>query len=153
MGGTHFYEPKDGHQLPHDPFKAIVVPRPIGWISTVDTQGRPNLAPYSFLNAFCENPPVAGFSSSGHNDSQSNAEETGEFVVNLATRRQAKVMNRTSGRAAARGQRVRGCRPARRSVAPRAIALEWPTLPQRWSAGSCSCCPSRISTPSQPPTH
>jgi flavin reductase (DIM6/NTAB) family NADH-FMN oxidoreductase RutF len=95
MGDTHFYEPKDGHQLPHDPFKAIVAPRPIGWISTVDAQGRPNLAPYSFFNAFCENPPVVGFSSSGRKDSQSNAEETGEFV-NLATRRQAKAMNRTS---------------------------------------------------------
>jgi flavin reductase (DIM6/NTAB) family NADH-FMN oxidoreductase RutF len=103
MGDTHFYEPKDGHQLPHDPFKAIVAPRPIGWISTVDAQGRPNLAPYSFFNAFCENPPVVGFSSSGRKDSQSHAEETGEFVVNLATRRQAKAMNRTSGRAAARG--------------------------------------------------
>jgi flavin reductase (DIM6/NTAB) family NADH-FMN oxidoreductase RutF len=96
MGDTHFYEPKDGHQLPHDPFKAIVAPRPIGWISTVDAQGRPNLAPYSFFNAFCEDPPVVGFSSSGRKDSQSNAEETGEFVVNLATRRQAKAMNRTS---------------------------------------------------------
>ena len=96
MADTHFYEPKDGHQLPHDPFKAIVAPRPIGWISTVDTQGRPNLAPYSFFNAFCENPPVVGFSSSGRKDSQTNAEETGEFVVNLATRRQAKAMSRTS---------------------------------------------------------
>jgi flavin reductase (DIM6/NTAB) family NADH-FMN oxidoreductase RutF len=53
MGDTHFYEPKDGHRLPHDPFKAIVAPRPIGWISTVDAEGRPNLAPYSFFNAFC----------------------------------------------------------------------------------------------------
>ena len=96
MGDTHFYEPKDGHRLPHDPFKAIVAPRPIGWISTVDAQGRPNLAPYSFFNAFCESPPIVGFSSSGRKDSQSNAEETGEFVVNLATRRQAEAMNRTS---------------------------------------------------------
>ncbi len=53
MGVTHFYEPKDGHRLPHDPFKAIVAPRPIGWISTVDAEGWPNLAPYSFFNAFC----------------------------------------------------------------------------------------------------
>jgi hypothetical protein len=45
-----FYEPKHGHGLPHDPLKAIVAPRPIGWISTLDTQGRPNLAPYSFFN-------------------------------------------------------------------------------------------------------
>jgi flavin reductase (DIM6/NTAB) family NADH-FMN oxidoreductase RutF len=59
MGDTHFYEPKDGHRLPHDPFKAIVAPRPIGWISTVDAEGRPNLAPYSFFNAFCDSPPAA----------------------------------------------------------------------------------------------
>ena len=96
MGDTHFYEPKDGHRLPHDPFKAIVAPRPIGWISTVDAEGRPNLAPYSFFNAFCDSPPVVGFSSSGRKDSQRNVEETGEFVVNLATRRQAGAMNRTS---------------------------------------------------------
>jgi hypothetical protein len=58
MGDTHFYEPKNGHRLPHDPFKAIVAPRPIGWISTVE--GRPNVAPYSFFNAFCDSP--LGFS-------------------------------------------------------------------------------------------
>ena len=96
MGNTHFYEPKDGHRLPHDPFKAIVAPRPIGWISTIDAEGRPNLAPYSFFNAFCDNPPVVGFSSGGRKNSQRNVEETGEFVVNLATRRQAEAMNRTS---------------------------------------------------------
>jgi flavin reductase (DIM6/NTAB) family NADH-FMN oxidoreductase RutF len=96
MKETHFYEPMDRHRLPHDPFKAIVAPRPIGWISTVDAQGRPNLAPYSFLNAFCENPPVVGFSSGGRKDSQRNVEETAEFVFNLATRRQAEAMNRTS---------------------------------------------------------
>jgi flavin reductase (DIM6/NTAB) family NADH-FMN oxidoreductase RutF len=96
MGDTHFYEPKDGHRLPHDPFKAIVAPRPIGWISTVDAEGRPNVAPYSFFNAFCDSPPVVGFSSGGRKNSQRNVEETGEFVVNLATRRQADAMNRTS---------------------------------------------------------
>lgn len=96
MGDTHFYEPKDGHRLPYDPFKAIVAPRPIGWISTADAEGRPNLAPYSFFNAFCDSPPVVGFSSSGRKNSQRNVEETGEFVVNLATRRQAEAMDRTS---------------------------------------------------------
>lgn len=96
MGDTHFYEPKDGHRLPHDPFKAMVAPRPIGWISTVDAEGRPNLAPYSFFNAFCDSLPVVGFSSGGRKNSQRNVEETGEFVVNLATRRQAEAMNRTS---------------------------------------------------------
>lgn len=92
----HFYEPKNGHGLKHDPFNAIVAPRPIGWISTVDAEGRPNLAPYSFFNAFCDSPPVVGFSSGGRKNSQRNVEETGEFVVNLATRRQAEAMNRTS---------------------------------------------------------
>ena len=96
MSEFHFYEPKDGHRLPHDPFKAIVAPRPIGWISTVDSAGRANLAPYSFFNAFCERPPIIGFSSGGRKDSQRNVEETGEFVFNLATRRQAEAMNRTS---------------------------------------------------------
>jgi flavin reductase (DIM6/NTAB) family NADH-FMN oxidoreductase RutF len=96
MSEFHFYEPKHGHRLPHDPFKAIVAPRPIGWISTVDSGGRVNLAPYSFFNAFCERPPIIGFSSGGRKDSQRNVEETGEFVFNLATRRQAEAMNRTS---------------------------------------------------------
>src|SRR6185312_2406434 len=96
MSDFHFYEPRRGHGLPHDPFKAIVAPRPIGWISSIDSTGRVNLAPYSFFNAFCEAPPIIGFSSGGRKDSQRNAEETGEFVFNLATRRQAEAMNRTS---------------------------------------------------------
>jgi hypothetical protein len=70
MSDFHFYEPKDGHRLPHDPFKAIVAPRPIGWISSVDSGGRVILAPYSFFNAFCESPPIIGFSSSGRKDRQ-----------------------------------------------------------------------------------
>ena len=96
MSDSHFYEPRHGHGLAHDPFKAIVAPRPIGWISTVDAAGRPNLAPYSFFNAFCERPPIVGFSSGGRKDSQRNAEATGEFVVNLATRGQAEALNLTS---------------------------------------------------------
>jgi flavin reductase (DIM6/NTAB) family NADH-FMN oxidoreductase RutF len=95
MSETHFYEPRNGHGLPHDPFKAIVAPRPIGWVSTVDASGRPNLARYSFFNAFCEAPPIVGFSSGGRKDILRNAEATGEFVVNLATRRHAGAMNRT----------------------------------------------------------
>ena len=92
----HFYEPHLGHGLPHDPFKAIVAPRPIGWISTVDGQGRVNLAPYSFFNAFNSNPPIVGFASEGRKDSLRNVEATGEFVCNLATRPLAGVMNRCS---------------------------------------------------------
>jgi flavin reductase (DIM6/NTAB) family NADH-FMN oxidoreductase RutF len=96
VSGSHFYEPKDGHRLPHDPFKAMVAPRPIGWISTVDPKGRVNLAPYSFFNAFCDSPPIIGFSSAGRKDTQRNAEATGEFVFNLATMKHARAMNQTS---------------------------------------------------------
>ena len=95
-GGFHFYETRRGHGLPHDPFKAIVAPRPIGWISTVDPAGIVNLAPYSFFNGFVSNPPVVGFASEGFKDSVRNAAATGEFVCNLATRRHAEQMNLTS---------------------------------------------------------
>jgi len=96
MTEWHFYEPASGHRLPHDPFKAIVAPRPIGWISTVDADGRPNLAPYSFFNAVCDRPPMVMFSSSARKDSQANVEATGEFVVNLATRDLVDAMNLSS---------------------------------------------------------
>ena len=59
----HYYEPANGHGLKHDPFNAIVAPRPIGWISSRDAKGNINLAPYSFFNAFCYKPPIVGFSS------------------------------------------------------------------------------------------
>jgi len=91
-----FYEPKKGHGLPHDPFKAIVAPRPIGWISTVDEQGRHNLAPYSFFNAISSTPPQVVFSSEGMKDSVRNAKATGEFVCNLATQALAEGMNQSS---------------------------------------------------------
>lgn len=91
-----FYEPKNGHGLPHDPFRNIVAPRPIGWISTISEDGHVNLAPYSFFNAFCGAPPIVGFASEGMKDSQTNARATREFVVNLATRRMADAMNMTS---------------------------------------------------------
>ncbi len=81
----YFYETARGHTLPHDPIKAIVAPRPIGWISTVNAEGQPNLAPYSFFNMVCGEPPIVAFSSSGFKHSVANAEKTGEFVVNVAT--------------------------------------------------------------------
>ena len=96
MTDRHFYEPRHGHGLAHDPLNAIVAPRPIGWISTVNTSGAANLAPYSFFNLFSYKPPIIGFSSSGWKDSVANAEATGEFVWNLATRGQAEAMNATS---------------------------------------------------------
>lgn len=91
----HFYEPSRGHGLPHDPFNAIVGPRPIGWISSQDVQGQVNLAPYSFFNAFNYTPPIIGFASLGEKDSLRNIRETGEFAWNLATRPLAEQMNAT----------------------------------------------------------
>jgi flavin reductase (DIM6/NTAB) family NADH-FMN oxidoreductase RutF len=96
MSEFHFYEPSKGHGLPHDPFKAIVAPRPIGWISTRDAEGRVNLAPYSFFNAVCDHPPMVMFSSSGWKDTVSNIKTTGEFVCNFVTRPLAEKMNQTS---------------------------------------------------------
>jgi flavin reductase (DIM6/NTAB) family NADH-FMN oxidoreductase RutF len=92
-----FYEPRLGHGLPHDPFKAIVAPRPIGWISTVDRDGRPNLAPYSFFNAVHSAPPMLMFTSETMKHSAANAIATGEFVFNLSTRPLFEAMNISSG--------------------------------------------------------
>jgi flavin reductase (DIM6/NTAB) family NADH-FMN oxidoreductase RutF len=97
----HFYEPGEGHGLAHDPFRSIVAPRPIGWISTVDLQGRINLAPYSYFNAFSSKPPIVGFACQQLNpmavkDTLRNARETGEFVFNLVTAALAQAMNLTS---------------------------------------------------------
>ena len=91
----HFYEPRNGHGLPHDPFNAIVGPRPIGWISTRSSAGVLNLAPYSFFNGFNYTPPIIGFSSVGYKDSLRNIEQTGEFGWNLVTRPLAEAMNQT----------------------------------------------------------
>ena len=87
---------RDRAKLPRDPFKAIVAPRPIGWISTRALDGRVNLAPYSFFNGFSSLPPIVGFSSEGWKDSASFAKESGEFVANLATLDLRGPMNETS---------------------------------------------------------
>jgi flavin reductase (DIM6/NTAB) family NADH-FMN oxidoreductase RutF len=91
----HSYQPKFGHGLKHDPFNAIVGPRPIGWISTQSSAGTLNLAPYSFFNAFNYTPPIIGFASIGYKDTLRNIEETGEFVWNMVTRPLAQAMNQT----------------------------------------------------------
>ncbi len=91
----HSYQPRQGHGLPHDPFNAIVGPRPIGWISTQNAAGALNLAPYSFFNAFNYVPPIVGFASIGAKDTLANVQATGEFVWNLATRDLAEAMNQT----------------------------------------------------------
>ncbi len=93
----YFYEPSKGHGLPHNPFKAIVAPRPIGWISSIDLQGLVNLAPYSFFNAFAETPPVIGFCTSHvRKDSVNNIDATGEFVANFCGAELAQEMNISS---------------------------------------------------------
>ncbi len=91
-----FYEPSKGHGLPHDPFKAIVAPRPIGWISTRNRAGDVNLAPYSFFNALAGRPPMVMFSSESEKDSLAFAQDSGEFVVNLVGRELAEKMNLTA---------------------------------------------------------
>ena len=92
-----FYDAlKNAHGLAHDPFKALVAPRPIGWISTLSSDGVVNLAPYSFFNAVATNPHYVMFSSAGRKDSQRNAEETGEFVCSLATYDLKDHVNRTA---------------------------------------------------------
>jgi flavin reductase (DIM6/NTAB) family NADH-FMN oxidoreductase RutF len=93
-----FYEPsKRNHGLSHDPFKAIVAPRPIGWISSMSAKGEINLAPYSFFNGISSDPPMVMFASEGRKDSITFVEETKEFVCNLATWELREQMNATSG--------------------------------------------------------
>ncbi|MBE7417185.1 MAG: flavin reductase family protein [Ideonella sp.] len=84
------------HGLKHDPFKALVAPRPIGWIGSLDAQGRANLAPYSFFNAVGDRPPMVMFSSGGHKDSLRNIAATGEFTCSLATWALRDAMNLSS---------------------------------------------------------
>jgi flavin reductase (DIM6/NTAB) family NADH-FMN oxidoreductase RutF len=93
-----FYEPdeRDKALLPHDPFKAVIAPRPIGWVSTLSADGAVNLAPYSFFNAVCGAPPMIAFSSEGMKDSVTFASQTREFVWNMPTWELREQMNETS---------------------------------------------------------
>jgi len=104
-GFSMFYEPKDGHGLPRSPFQACVVPRPIGWISTIDRDGRPNLAPFSYYNAALTSPPMVMFTNSAHPEAKSgrpakdtlvNIENTREFVANMVTYDLRDAMNASS---------------------------------------------------------
>jgi flavin reductase (DIM6/NTAB) family NADH-FMN oxidoreductase RutF len=99
-----FYRPADGHGLPHNPFNAVVTPRPIGWISTRGAGGSENLAPYSFFNAVAYVPPQVMFSSTSAKDdrgdtkdSVANIRDTGVFCVNIVEYAARDAMNRTSG--------------------------------------------------------
>ncbi|HPE26229.1 flavin reductase family protein [Albidovulum sp.] len=91
-----FYRPENGHGLPHNPFNAIVTPRPIGWISTRGAAGD-NLAPYSFFNGVAYTPPQVVFSSTEEKDSLRNLRETGVFAVNVVEYAMREKMNATSG--------------------------------------------------------
>lgn len=98
-----FYRPEDGHGLPHNPFNAIVTPRPIGWISTRDAEGVNNLAPYSFFNAVAYTPPQVMFASTGtkpdqegSKDSVANIRTTGVFCVNVAEYAAREALNASS---------------------------------------------------------
>jgi flavin reductase (DIM6/NTAB) family NADH-FMN oxidoreductase RutF len=103
QGVQMFYRPKEGHGLPHNPFNAIVTPRPIGWISSQDQNGNRNLAPYSFFNAVAYIPPQVMFSSTGQKpdqdgtkDSVANIRETGVFCVNIVEYVMRDAMNLSS---------------------------------------------------------
>jgi len=97
-----FYQTKDHHGLPHSPFKSLIVPRPIGWISSLSPDGVRNLAPFSFFNGLSDAPPMVMFACNqpsgddGRKDSPANIEATGEFVVNMATEALANQMNASS---------------------------------------------------------
>jgi flavin reductase (DIM6/NTAB) family NADH-FMN oxidoreductase RutF len=90
-----FYRPQDGHGLPHNPFNAIVTPRPVGWISSRGARGD-NLAPYSFFNAVAYVPPQVMFASTGRKDTLTNVEETGRFCVNIVEEAMLQAMSETS---------------------------------------------------------
>ncbi len=92
----HYDAIKRDHGLPNDPFTALVVPRPVGWITTINADGLVNLAPYSFYNAVCSRPPAVMFSRNAPKDTGINAEQTLEFVVNLVTVDLRDEMNLTS---------------------------------------------------------
>lgn len=131
-----FYETaKNDHGLPYDPLKAIVAPRPIGWITSIGANGEINLAPYSFFNALSTRPPIVGFSSESLKDSVALVEETQEFVCNLATYDLRDAMNKTSaslprgvnemevaGLAAAPSRLIK---PPRVAASPCALECRW----------------------------
>lgn len=131
-----FYESAaNNHGLPHDPFKAIVTPRPIGWITAMSAKGEVNLSPYSFFNAVSEKPQMVAFSSEGRKDAVNFIEETKEFVCNLATYDLREQMNATSA-ALPRGESEmihagieaapsRLVKPPRVAGAPAALECKW----------------------------
>jgi flavin reductase (DIM6/NTAB) family NADH-FMN oxidoreductase RutF len=131
-----FYAPgSSNHGLAHDPFKAIVTPRPIGWITAMSAKGEINLSPYSFFNAISDNPHMVAFSSGGRKDAVTFVEETKEFVCNLATFDLRDQMNATSA-VLPRGENEMihaGLTPApSRIVAPPRVSEAPAALECRW---------------------
>jgi flavin reductase (DIM6/NTAB) family NADH-FMN oxidoreductase RutF len=131
-----FYDTrKNDHGLPHDPFKAIVAPRPIGWITSMSAAGEINLAPYSYFNGLSSRPPVVMFSSEGRKDSLTFIEETKEFVCNLAVFELREAMNQTSApfergvnemrRAGLEPAPSRLVKPPRVAASPCALECKW----------------------------
>jgi flavin reductase (DIM6/NTAB) family NADH-FMN oxidoreductase RutF len=131
-----FYETtKNDHGLPYNPFKALVAPRPIGWITAMSAEGEINLSPYSFFNAVSDRPDMVAFSSAGHKDAITFVEETGEFVCSLATFDLREKMNATSA-PLPRGENEmefagltpapsRLVKPPRVAEAPAALECKW----------------------------
>jgi flavin reductase (DIM6/NTAB) family NADH-FMN oxidoreductase RutF len=131
-----FYEPKKrNHDLPHDPFTAIVGPRPIGWITSMSLKGEVNLAPYSFFNSVSSDPPVVMFASDGRKDTLTYVEETGEFICNLATWELREAVKETSWKfprglnemsaAGLEALPSRLVRPPRVKASPCALECKW----------------------------
>lgn len=125
LAGVH-YEPRNRPaELLHDPFKALVVPRPVGWVATLDIGGRANLAPYSFFNGVSDRPPLVMFSSGGVKDTLRNVQATGEFTCSIAGWDLREAMNMTSAAVAAGVDEfaLAGLEPARsRFIAPPRVA-------------------------------
>ncbi len=128
------YDPNNP-SLPHNPLKAIIAPRPIGWISAMDRAGRVNLSPYSYFNAVAGDPDMVMFSSAGRKDALAFVEEGGEFVCNLATYDLREAVNATSA-PLARGESEFGfagltpapsrvVRPPRVAESPAAVECKW----------------------------
>ena len=136
----HYDTAKRDHGLPHDPFKALVVPRPIGWVSSIGQDGVANLAPYSFFNAVSDRPPMLMFSSGGSKDSLRNILETGEFTFSIATWALRDKMNLSSAMVARSVDEfelagltkaaARFVKPPRVAESPAAFECKlWQTLP------------------------
>ncbi|MBS1177943.1 MAG: flavin reductase [Proteobacteria bacterium] len=136
----HYDTARRDHGLPHDPFKALVVPRPIGWIATLGKDGVANLAPYSFFNAVSDRPPMVMFSSGGTKDSLRNIEDTGEFTCSIASWALREAMNLSSAPVAAGVDEFelagltkapsRAVKPPRVAEAPAAFECKlWQLLP------------------------